>query len=320
MFKIFLVSIISLTIIISCEAPLNLEGVEQQAKNAFQRSDRLQDIVANESVQVVVGSFGIILLSKDNGQNWSRQQLASQPTLIDLVACPNNDLVAISVEGSIWRSTDNGVSWIEKSLGSEEIPQATDCAPDGTIWVVSSFSTFLNSSDNGKTWSSLSLDKDLILSYVKFFTPMKGIATGEFGSLFTTLDGGISWNAQNPIPNEFYPIASYFTSEKQGWVAGLSGKIIQTSDGGNTWVTEITPSQIPLYSLSGNGRQVYAVGALGTILVKDITRQDQDWHLFQYDNPTRGYLRGIMLNEAVITAVGGGGAFVRLSLSPSEKH
>jgi len=317
MFTKLLTLFVSLTILTSCEAPLNLTAVELQANKSFQRSDRLQDITQNDSVQVIIGSFGVVLVSKNQGENWSRVQLNSQPTLIDIAVCPNNDLVALAVEGAIWRSTDNGANWEEKSLGSEVVPQAVDCAPDGKLWVVSSFSTFLSSSDNGETWNSQSLDEDLILSYIKFFTPLNAIATGEFGSLFVTQDGGESWQAQNPVPNDFYPIGTYFSNQSQGWVAGLSGKIISTSDGGKTWVNEKTPMPIPLYSLNGNNLQIFAVGALGTIYVKDLTKDDSSWHLSKHDNLSRTYLRGILVAEQSTTIVGGGGTLIKFA-SPLE--
>ena len=47
----------------ACEAPLKLDAVIEQESKASHRSDRFQQINSNDSSVVVVGSFGVILVS-----------------------------------------------------------------------------------------------------------------------------------------------------------------------------------------------------------------------------------------------------------------
>lgn len=308
--------LILIIMLMGCEAPLQLDDVLIEQQKTTHRSDRLQQITSNGDVNVVVGSFGVILTSMKKGP-WKRQQLASQPSFIDVTHCPDKSFVALTLEGAIWTSLSNGLTWTEKSLQSDETPQALTCAPDGTIWVVGSFSTFLSSKNQGETWQSSSLDEDMILSYIKFFDDKSAIATGEFGSLLETNDGGKTWFAKNPMPNEFYPIASLFTSVNEGRVIGLSGKILFTNNGGDTWIVEKSGTKAPLYGLSKSQHKMYATGALGTFLVKNLDQENSPWQSIHQN--TRSYLRGALAFDDHVIIVGGKGFLKNASLVKSEK-
>ncbi len=294
--------------------------VDEERTKASHRSDRFQDITANNQSIVIVGSFGVILNSFDGGDSWNRQQLKSQPTLIDVVTCPDESFAALGLEGVVLTSSDNGESWESNSLSTTETPQAIECAPDGTMWVVGSFSTFSSSANKGQSWQEKSLDEDMILSYVAFFDSENGLATGEFGSFLKTTDGGLNWEMQNPMPNEFYPIASLFIDMNHGWVAGLSGKILYTEDGGDSWLNQHTDTLVPLYGLSKNDSKIYAVGALGTILVKDLDGlSTSNWQSSEKNKATRSYLRASLPIDNKVIFAGGSGALFNLGVSNQEK-
>ncbi|PCJ47016.1 MAG: glycosyl hydrolase [Gammaproteobacteria bacterium] len=315
--RLFFLGIISI-FLIGCEAPLNLDLMVAEKNNFVHRSDRFQKITRNNDAIVLVGSFGTILVSNDDGVTWSRQNLKSQDTLIDVTTCPDSSFVALGLEGLIWRSEDNGKTWISYELSTNETPQTLDCAPDGKIWVAGSYTTFFSSADKGLTWKSESLDEDMIISYIKFFNASDGIATAEFGMIIKTHDGGNTWNLQPSMPNEFYPIASLFTDMNTGWVAGLGGKMFFTNDGGENWINEITNVPVPIYSLSIDSTKIYALGALGTLLVRQLDKTvAPKWLAFETDINIRTYLRASLPIENHIIVAGGSGTLVRLANSNS---
>ena len=310
----YLILTVLLSCVFSCEAPLNLSSVNEEAAKPTHRSDRFQSLATNNEAIVLVGSFGVILTSLDGGVSWTRQQLESQPTLVDIANCPDNSFVALALEGVVWISSDNGQSWTSKSLTSSETPQAIDCTTNNKIWVVGSFSTFASSSDRGSSWQDLSLEEDMILSYVKFFDAQNGIATAEFGRVLKTTDGGLNWEMQDSIPNEFYPIASLFVDMNKGWVAGLSGKILFTDDGGSHWIDQPTSFPVPIYGLSKGESQIYAVGALGAIFVKDLSdTQGSQWHLVDANEKTSSYIRTALITEKRQIFAGGSGALLSIA-------
>lgn len=312
-----LVCCLAFLLLQSCEAPLKMDSVVSEKAKALHRTDRLQATSTNGKVITVVGSFGVVLVSSDGGKNWTRQQLKGQPTLIDIAACPDNLLVTLSVEGDVWVSEDNGKSWQSHKIDTKETPQAITCAPDGKLWVVGSFSTFSSSADKGVSWSTQSLDEDMILSYIKFFDADHGVATGEFGNLLSTSDGGKNWQMKTTMPNEFYPISALFTDMNTGWVAGLGGKIYSTENAGQSWSVEETNTPVPLYGISINEERLFAVGALGTVLIRSLKDSGKaHWSPFYSENKTRSYLRASLANHEVVIFAGGSGVVLR---SPLEE-
>ncbi len=306
----------------ACESRLVLDRVEEQRLQPLQRTDLFQASTANDEVIVTVGNFGVIVVSSDGGQSWKRQILEPQPTLIDVTHCPDGSLVVLAMEGQTWLSKDNGASWTEFDIGTAEVPQALTCDPSGKLWVVASFSTILNSSDQGKSWQSQSFDEDMIFTFIQFFTPMEGLVTGEFGTLMLTRDGGQSWQRAEPVPAEFYPMASLFVDMEHGWVAGLNGTVFYTSDGGKTWVKQESDTTAPLYRLVQSGDKIYASGDFGTLLVyqpQDDGGDSGRWEHTLIDVGSRSFLRAVQSLPDGSLLVGGGAGVLKI-VKPGLDH
>lgn len=295
-------------ILTACEAPLVLDGVEKSKKEAVHRTDRIQ-AVATSGDDIVVAGIGFLLNSNDAGKTWSRTQPEGLPAFIGAAICPDKTQVAVTAERQVWISTDNGKTWQANNLDTEEAPQFLSCGPDNRLWVAASFSTILNSTDQGKTWQQTTFDEDLIFTYVKFFNAQHGLAVGEFGSVYSTEDGGENWSPKEEhIPNDFFPLAVDFADSQHGWVGGSSGVIFHTADGGDTWVKEATDTDAPIYGLSAGPLGVFAAGGFGTFL----ERQPEVGGVATWKRSsavaTRFYLRAIApLGDNRVILAGGAG-------------
>lgn len=299
--------------LMACEAPLVLDSVEKSKKLAIHRTDRIQTAAALADDVVIVG-IGFILNSSDAGKTWQRTQPAGLPSFIGATICPNKVQVIVTAEKQAWVSIDSGKTWQAHNLETEEAPQYLSCGPDNKLWIAASFSTLLSSADQGKTWQQSTFDEDLIFTYINFFDVRNGVAVGEFGSVYSTEDGGQNWlPKEEPIPNEFFPLAVSFADSQNGWVGGSSGVIFHTADGGSTWIKEDTGSEAPIYGLSASPLGVYAVGGFGTFLerqpeVNGVTSWKRSSAV-----ATRFYLRAIApLGENKIIVGGGAGTLQTL--------
>lgn len=290
----------------ACEAPLVLDKVEQSKQASIHRTDRMQAAASNGE-DVVVAGIGFILNSNDLGKTWQRTQPNGLPSFIGATVCPNKTQVVVSAEKQAWVSTDNGKTWSANNIGTEEAPQYISCGPDNKIWIAASFSTLLSSADQGKTWQSVSLDEDLIFTYINFFDAQNGLAIGEFGSVYTSIDAGKSWvPKEEPIPNEFYPLAVSFADASNGWIGGSSGVIMHTNDGGNTWVKEATSTDAPIYGLLANASGVYATGGFGTLLERALSPEGLAVWTRSDAVSSRSYLRAIAAIGSDAVLIGGG--------------
>ena len=166
-------------VVMGCEAPLNLSGVDQERERLLHRYDQFQGAADNGSVLVVVGAGGTVLTSTNKGRGWERQQLDGSPSLIGVAACPDGTFGALDPLHGLWVSTDGAASWLPQKIESPEVPLALTCDPQNRFWVVGGFSTIWMSADHGENWQEHSLGEDAQLTSVQFVAPDTGSSLGS---------------------------------------------------------------------------------------------------------------------------------------------
>lgn len=307
-----------------CEAPLVLDGVEQEKRKAVRRSDNLQSLAYNGSTLVVVGNGGTALVSTDKGQSWVRHKLPDSPFLMAVDACPDNSFVAIDYRHNLWMADADGANWEAKPIDTVETPQTLSCDSDGRIWIGGGFSSILSSEDRGDSWSESSLDEDLHITTLQFVDSDNGLLTGEFGVVARTSDAGQTWEMLEPIPDEFYPQDAWFETADRGWVVGLNGTIFYTEDGGSTWISQETGTSDPIHGITAHGDSLYAVGGNGLVLscIGCIGAQSEDagWRKVHHGLPIRFYLRAVGAVNGELWVAGGAGALHGIDLAKLDSR
>lgn len=247
-----------------------MSGVEDAEEKLVRRTDAFQDVlVTSGSEAIFVGARGIAVEFNAAGMAHLRTQLGSPgayPDLIDITACPDQMVYALSIDGDVWHREAGG-RWRPHKIETEETLLSLTCAPDGRLWAVGSFTTLVNSPDGGKSWKTISLDEDAFLTGISFPDARTGYAIGEFGAVLKSTDGGRDWENLNTLPYDFYPLTSYFDTPQVGWVGGLDGAILVTRDGGRSWRKQRVDSRAPIYRIKRIANRIYAVGNYGTILI-----------------------------------------------------
>jgi len=300
-----------------CEAPLDLAGVDDQKSQSVRRFDQFKSATATDDRIVVVGDHGVVLSSHDEGHNWTRIDLNGKPALIDVTACPDGSVVALDRARKVWVSKPSQTAsdvWVSRTIETEETPLAITCDPTAKLWVTASFSTILSSKTLGQSWEAVSLDEDMQLGTIQFVSDSHGVITGEFGAFLQTRDGGQTWERGNDLPDEFFPLAAYFSDENNGWVSGLSGTILHTLDGGESWQRQTTATQAPLYRLIGFGDQVYAAGDNGTLL----QLAEEQWRAVEHNTKVSSYFIAMApLTQDKLLVAGGAGSLAVVPVAQS---
>ena len=184
------------------------------------------------------------------------------------------------------------------------------CAPDGSWWTAGSFTTIQYSSDQGQSWDETSLFEDAIINNLQFLTQDQAIATGEYGMVLRSDDGGLNWDYAGYLPDEFYAHTSYFRSTNEGWVGGLNGFIYHTTDGGQNWVQMPADTNAPVFGFIPGNSALYAVADNATVLAL----QGSAWEkISESDQPL--YLRtGLLLPDQKLLVAGGRGLLFKLEI------
>lgn len=299
-----------LMVIVGCEAPLDLQGVEQVSKTPVKRFDRFQSAAKQGNTVVAVGFNGTVLVSNDGAARWKRQDLPGALDLIEVVACDDGSFAVLDATRKIWISTDNGNTWDSKNIDTEETVTTLTCGPDNKLWVGGSFTSIYSTEDRGETWQFSSLDEDAMFTSIQFLDENYGVASGEFGIIMVTKDGGETWEFGSSMPNDFYPESTLFLDHDNGYAVGLNGKILKTIDAGVSWTYENSGTDAPLYGIAVHGESLYVVGEGGMML----RLKDGRWEQVQHGKPTRSYLRSALsVNDQQLLIAGGAGALFLVS-------
>ena len=183
---------------------------------------------------VVVGHIeGQISLSKDGGYTWDSIQLNTKKDIIKIKFLDENYGIAFGGYKTLFKTYNGGLDWEEFNLnyfGSEQ-------------------------ENYGTTEISIDLvGKDSLIAVIYNYKN----SSNKFYTLAKTLDGGKNWNLGSKIPknSDFKP---FFIGMDEGWLAGRVGAgnqkyydvIYYTSDGGQTWETQLDTILYPESGLTG---------------------------------------------------------------------
>jgi photosystem II stability/assembly factor-like uncharacterized protein len=206
--------------IVSCALALGCHHEVEMiplAERTIYLTDRFYDVQAvDKNRAVVVGYGGKILDTADGGRNWTLRTSGTDLALYGVRMVDDQHGWIVGQDGLILHTEDGGKTWTPQesnatfleSDGAEKRAYLfnVDAVDANTAWAVGDRSTLVSTTDGGKTWRSRKVAMD------------------------TDLSGGVSLAAADPI---FYDVK--FADAKTGWIVGEFGKVLKTTDGGETW-------------------------------------------------------------------------------------
>ena len=196
---------------------------------------------------------GSIARTLDGGTSWVDQQIPEVGYLESGFFL--DSLLGWAVGNqAILKTTNGGNVWVEQdteythSFDAVPLHSAFFVNPD-TGWVVggiASISVIAKTTDGGTTWSQLHIQPPnpyleiARLSWVHFVNDSTGWCVGRLHPgvrelIIKTTDGGNSWFRQDEGVGEQLFCAS-FSDEHTGWAVGEAGTILNTTNGGVTFV------------------------------------------------------------------------------------
>lgn len=179
---------------------------------ALQTPHALYSLAFIDSLQgYAVGDSGIVARTTDGGEHWNVQYLF-----------PGRQLYRI-----LFRNASNG--WI--------------CGSSGFLAVTQ---------DGGNTWTPTSTGSQATFRDI-FFQDTYGWVVGSLeedttAAIWRTADNGATWKRQ------FAPVShmlqSVYFKDSLGWAVGFKGSIIRSTDGGNHWLSVVSPTTLTLHDIS----------------------------------------------------------------------
>jgi len=152
---------------------------------------------------------------------------------------------AINKDGQVWKTTDSGKTWTSISKLDDKSLEQITFVDQKNGWIISPFSIW-RTEDGGVIWKrhiSSSPNRPKELTHRVYFLNSKvGWMGGENGAIYSTTDGGLSWEDKSIENSDMNLFDFFFLNERVGWVCGLPyGGIYHTQDGGKTWQLQKLP-------------------------------------------------------------------------------
>ena len=170
-------------------------------------------------------------------------------------------LVAVGQRGTILLSDDAGESWRQAASPVSVDLTGVNFVNASEGWAVGHDGVLLHSKDGGENWT-LSLTAEKVVALLKSYYTEKA-ASGD-AELQAVLEQ-VERDAELQRVPSFFNV--HFLSAQRGYVIGTAGLILETRDGGQTWVPLLDRVENPdiahLYDIAGTENDLWLAGELG---------------------------------------------------------
>lgn len=227
----------------------------------------------------VVGDAGKLLRTTNSGLNWFS---VPSPTGFNFncVFFVNSQLGFIgSQNGKLYRTIDGGNSWtmIDVTTNNYAITSIM-FTPMGAGWMGNYYGNVIKSTDWGLTWYNVYTTPGF---YTKVFCydEYRTWVVDTYGYVFRTSNSGSNFSYSRPVTSPLRAV--YFITSSIGFVAGDSGKILKTTNGGVNFTQTYSGTFERINSIYAiDPYNIWAVGDNGTMLKS--TNGGDSWVQYYY--------------------------------------
>ncbi|MFC1494313.1 WD40/YVTN/BNR-like repeat-containing protein [Thermodesulfobacteriota bacterium] len=270
------VSILCITCMSGCKNPDSSEPDNDHTvgfhAQVIKHTDKLYDVSAAGGDNIwVVGYFGSIFHSEDNGLSWTRKNAGTNESLSGVYFINEKKGWIVGESGLILTTSDEGESWKkQKGPVTDQKLLKVQFINENQGWIVGTYGVIMRTEDGGNKWERLPFDEDIILNDLCFINSMKGWIAGEFGTILYTEDGGNTWIKQleDEMGRKLFGID--FSDDFNGIAVGNEGVIYRTRDGGKIWELKSNAASDTLLKVAfSDNTHAAAVGLRGCFYATD---------------------------------------------------
>lgn len=224
----------------------------------------------SSNIGFAVGDGGVYLETTNAGQSWTQKVLPTSQDLIN-VEFITSMVGLITAEGdSSLVTTNGGSTWQVSTTG----------AP-GTVW---------------HDVSMLSANLMYMIGY-----------NGTTGLFARSTNGGTSWSRISLGAGKMYGL--HFITADSGWAVGEGGKIVFTSDSGNTWTPQTSGTTNDLWSIDIKGSIIH-IGGSNFSYLRSINK-GSSWSLQTNLQPGGGAYKAIFMSSTNIGYIRGAASMLK---------
>jgi photosystem II stability/assembly factor-like uncharacterized protein len=289
----------------------------------------------NSKKGYVSGTNGVLRSTVDGGNSWKSITVPTTNELWGVYATTDasGDIIYVAGDdGTLLKSTNGGTDWTTQDLkyskgftfGIFGYDASNLCVTGGEGDFGASTGVIVTTHNGGSTWNKSTITGTYSFDKSFFINAQVGYAAGTAdagfsqGVLYKTTDGGAHWSLATTAPGGLNSV--YCIDENNIVAAGFSGAVVRTTDGGAHWSNgQVSGSNSadPFTHVEFADRERgFITSANGAIL--KTTDGGATWTTDDSFTGTGSVLWSMShaqgTGEALVIAVGDGGAIYRLKL------
>ena len=268
----------------------------------------------NKNLGYIATAQGSALKTTDGGNSWVEYNFANLRPSVGFGYCNGlyftNDTTGFIIAGALkyfylFKTTDGGMDWAVKDslITTDNTIRWYDINfyNDSLGVIVSSKKNQQKyTTDGGETWKLSTAIVDNFFSNqkaVKWLTPTTIISMGEGNEfngvpvpIYKSTNGGVTWAKKNQSVTTCFDRVEdvYFKDSLNGIGVGSNGFykgfVINTTDGGETWLTSQTQYALGFIAVAGYNNTIYGLSPSSHIVKS--TDFGTTWTLLFFTNPT----------------------------------
>jgi photosystem II stability/assembly factor-like uncharacterized protein len=221
----------------------------------------------------------------------------------------------VGAQGTILKTTDAGNNWSLLNSGVTSDLKGIWFTNETTGYIVGTGGVILKTTDAGALWTPRASGTASELTSIQFVNADSGFVAGI--GIYKTVDSAFSWAASPGNTNYYTSLC--FVNDSVGFVLEIFGKILRTTDRGNTWIN-VSPIMggDPVYDIYFPSESVgYVVGRFGQMMktidggntwVLSFCPSPDDLNAVHFLDDQVGYAAGVKSIVSTILKTTDGGA------------
>ena len=229
----------------------------------------------NRDTGMVCGRGGAIYRTTNGGRTWENVSIDdTQPWLLSVHMSSGTEAVVLGMtrekdaplKGLSLDTADGGKTW-ERHESHGMAYGEIFAAADGDLYH-QSWGRLHLSKDNGKTWRTTETG-DGKPGRVISILGSTGIRAGNNGMCDISRDNGKTWTPA-VVRNDCHYTSIVMFDENHALVGGSRGALLETTDAGANWKSQVLPTQFDIYDMARAGTYVVVAGADGHLIRKKV--------------------------------------------------
>jgi photosystem II stability/assembly factor-like uncharacterized protein len=187
---------------------------------------------------------GIIMKTINGGSNWETVFYYTDSGWVNALHFFDENTGIACFDRGIRRTTNSGLNWVVVGIGSTGRGSDMSFPNSQTGYTSGGSNTFYKTTNSGLSWLGYATgNPGVSISTIHFFNSLKGFATGLYGEILYTENGGLNWTINRAVTRN-YITSINFSDSLNGVMTGIFGTILRTTNGGISYI-ENKAHQIP---------------------------------------------------------------------------